>query len=136
MLQMTFPVQATSEYNAHGAFARPSSYEMPLRGRGVYQTDSDTGKASASLPTEQMKITDNQPKDAVNLPAAAAAAAAASAYQTDGFDETDHRCVLDLTEDLPNLHISLCDVLSCPKCHRVFTRDRHLALLEHMEECN
>lgn len=131
---MTFPVQATSEYNAYGAFIRPSSYETPLRGRGIYQTDSDTSKASASLPTEQTKRTDGQLKDAVNLHSAAAAAA--SAYQTDGFDETDHPCVLDLTEDLPNLHISLGDVLSCPKCRRVFTRDHHLALLEHMEDCN
>lgn len=131
--QMAFPVQATSEYHgAYGAFDCPSSYEAPLRGRGIYQTDSDTGKASASLPTEQLKTTDGRLKDAVNLPAAAAA----SAYQTDGFDETDHPCVLDLTEDLPNLHISLGDVLSCPKCHRAFTRDHHLALLEHMEECN
>lgn len=131
---MAFPVQATSEHSAYGAFDRPSSYEALLRGRGIYQTDSDTGKASASLPAEQLKRTDGRLKDAVNLPAAAAAAA--SAYQTDGFDETDHPCVLDLTEDLPNLHMSLGDVLSCPKCRRAFTREHHLALLEHMEECN
>lgn len=126
--EVTLPVQATTGYNLYEPFNH--IYNTPLRGRGVYQTDGGSDEVSTSLPmkkTHEGSI--GQLKSAVVLPTT-------SDYQTDGFDETDHARVIDLTEDLPSRHISLDNVLSCPKCRKAFTRDRHLELLEHMEECD
>lgn len=131
--QVLSPVQATSGYNPYDTYShqQPLPYDMHLRGRGVYQTDG-AHEVSASLPTWQSKKTHEghigQQKNTVVV-------ATTGVCQSDGLDETDGYRVLDLTEDSPNHHIVLGDVLSCPNCRKAFTRDHHLELLEHMEEC-
>lgn len=130
--QGAHPVQATSQYNPYESFDQPSSYAMPLRGRGIYQTDGGSKDDFTILPTvvETKKTFDGhigQPKNPV-VPAA-------GVYQADGFDETDNFRI-NLTECSPNGYFSLGDVLSCPNCRKTFKREHHLDLLEHMEECD
>lgn len=130
-MQGAYPTQATSQYNPYESFDHPSSYAMPLRGRGIYQTDGGMNEDFTILPTvETKKIFGGhigQPKNPV-VPAT-------GVYQADGFDETDNFRI-DLTECVPNRYFSVGDVLSCPKCRKKFTREHHLDLLEHMEECD
>lgn len=55
-------------------------------------------------------------------------------FEADGRDETD-ACQVVVAEAVPNCRSATDDMLSCPKCHQAFLRNRHLELLEHMEEC-
>lgn len=104
---------------------------MPLRSRGIYQTDGGSKDDFTILPTVETKKTFDghigQPKNPV-IPAT-------GVYQADGFDETDNFRI-NLTECSPNSYFSLGDMLSCPKCRKTFNREHHLDLLEHMEECD